>query len=112
VVLASRAGTEGVPGFEAADERMGHVASGPLLPLAGTPVVPNTASIRLRDRATVTAELSVIDADGQPGTVVLEPFHAIHDERYTVYWPSGEPRERWEELLKLDRAAVVQGRGR
>ena len=110
VVLASRAGTECVPGFEAADERMGHVASGPLLPLAGTPVVPNAASIRLRDRATVTAELSVIDADGQPGTVVLEPFHAIHDERYTVYWPSGEPRERWEELLKLDRAAVVQGK--
>ncbi|WP_461188435.1 beta-L-arabinofuranosidase domain-containing protein [Arthrobacter sp. Z4-13] len=109
VVLASRAGTEGVPGFEAADERMGHLASGPLLPLAGTPVVPNAAAIRLRDRATVTAELSVIDADGQPGTVVLEPFHAIHDERYTVYWPSGEPPERWEELLKLDRAAVVQG---
>ncbi len=39
VVLAARDGDDGVGSFEAPDERMGHVASGTLLPLAGTPVV-------------------------------------------------------------------------
>lgn len=108
LVLAARAGIEGVPAFEAADERMGHVASGELLPLAAVPVVPWTEAVRLRDPAAVTAELAVETADGQPGAVVLEPFHGIHDERYTVYWPAGDPVERRRELARLDLAADAQ----
>ncbi|MEW9870944.1 beta-L-arabinofuranosidase domain-containing protein [Arthrobacter sp. HS15c] len=45
VVLAARNGADGVPGFEAPDERMGHVASGPKTPLAGTPVVTAPAPL-------------------------------------------------------------------
>ena len=109
VVLAARAGSEGVPEFEAADERMGHVASGALLPLAETPVVADPDLIRLCDRAALSAELPVVDANGQRRTVVLEPFHRIHDERYTVYWPSGDVAQRRAELRALDAAAAVQG---
>lgn len=109
VVLAARAGSEGVPGFEAADERMGHVAAAALQPLANTPVVPDAASVRLLDRAALAAELPVADAGGNRGTVVLEPFSGIHDERYTVYWPVGDPARRHGELQDLDRDMAAQG---
>lgn len=112
VVLAARAGNDGVGSFEAPDERMGHVASGTLLPLAGTPVVAETdplEAVSLLDRAVPTAELSVLDADGTRRKVVLEPFAGIHDERYTVYWPTGPAGERFAELRALDDAAAAQG---
>ena len=97
VVLAARAGTYGVGSFEAPDERMGHVASGTLLPLAGTPVVAGAEpldAVVLRDRAAIRAELNAVDSDGTARTVLLEPFAGIHDERYTVYWPTGPAGER------------------
>ncbi|MDF2051870.1 beta-L-arabinofuranosidase domain-containing protein [Arthrobacter sp. Cr_A7] len=109
VVLAARAGSEGVPGFEARDERMAHVAAGELLPLAQTPVVPDGAAVRLLDRAALTVQLPVVDAAGKSGTVVLEPFSGIHDERYTVYWPAGDPAGRRAELRGLDQLAAAQG---
>ncbi|HJV99614.1 MAG TPA: beta-L-arabinofuranosidase domain-containing protein [Arthrobacter sp.] len=109
VVLAARNGACGVPGFEAPDERMGHVASGPKLPLAGTPVVaaPNPAdAVVLLDRKTLTAELTA-ELDGRQVSVPLEPFAGIHDERYTVYWPAGaSAAELTAELAALDAAAA------
>ena len=110
VVLAAREGLHGVSGFEAPDERMGHVAASGVLPLCGTPVVPDPGAVRLLDRPTLTAEVPVENSDGQPGTLVLEPFHAIHDERYTVYWPAGEPTARRGELHLLDEAASSRDR--
>jgi hypothetical protein len=112
VVLAARAGNDGVGSFEAPDERMGHVASGILLPLAGTPVVSETDpldAVSLRDRAALTAELNALDANGTPRKVILEPFAGIHDERYTVYWPTGPAGERFAELRTLDDATAAQG---
>jgi hypothetical protein len=109
VVLAARNGADGVPGFEAPDERMGHVASGPKTPLAGTPVVtaprPSDAVVLL-DRKTLSAELTA-ELNGRPVTVPLEPFAGIHDERYTAYWPTGASgAERTAQLLALDAAAA------
>ncbi|MEV7132311.1 beta-L-arabinofuranosidase domain-containing protein [Arthrobacter sp. NPDC093128] len=112
VVLAARAGDDGVGSFEAPDDRMGHVASGTLLPLAGTPVVAGPEpldAVVLRDRSAIIAELTAVDADGSVRTVLLEPFAGIHDERYTVYWPAGPARERLAELSALDEAAAAQG---
>ena len=109
VVLAARSGADGVPGFEAPDERMGHVACGPKTPLAGTPVVTalNPAdAVVLLDRKTLTAELTA-DLNGRQVSVRLEPFAGIHDERYTVYWPAGvSAAERTAELAALDAAAA------
>ncbi|MBT2534124.1 glycoside hydrolase family 127 protein [Arthrobacter sp. ISL-48] len=112
VVLASRGGSDGVPGFEAPDERMGHVASGPKLPLAQTPVVtaPNPAdAVVLLDRKTLTAELTAA-LDGDPLSIGLEPFAGIHGERYTVYWPTGtSDAERTAALRRLDELAASAG---
>ncbi|MDR7158422.1 beta-L-arabinofuranosidase domain-containing protein [Arthrobacter sp. BE255] len=109
VVLAARTGADGVPGFEAPDERMGHVAAGPKTPLAGTPVVtaPNPAdAVVLLDRTTLTAELTA-ELDGGVVTVPLEPFAGIHDERYTLYWPAGRSAaERTAGLAALDADAA------
>lgn len=108
VVLASRMGQEDVPGFEATDQRMGHVASGPLLPLIRTAVVSTPDpldAVSLTDRASLTATLTVESAEG-PRTLTLEPFAGIHDERYTVYWPMGPVTERLAALSALDLAAA------
>ncbi len=108
VVLAARNGTEGVPTFEAPDERMGHVASGLHLPLAHTPVVtaPNPASaVVLLEKETLTAQLSAT-LGNEPRTITLEPFSGIHGERYTVYWPTGVSAEqRQAELAAMDTEA-------
>lgn len=112
VVLAARAGVDGVGSFEAPDERMGHVPAGTLLPLAGTPVVaaPDPLNaVALSDRAAITAELTAVDADGGTRRVLLEPFAGIHDERYTVYWPTGPAGGRFAELRALDQATAAQG---
>jgi len=97
VVLAARAGTERLDGLRADDSRMGHIAHGPLLPLADTPIVSaGTAAHRRRDGR------YEVDAAGR--TLVLEPFAGIHDERYTVYWPvaDDDPASRRAELERLD----------
>jgi hypothetical protein len=112
IVLAARAGTTGVEGFEADDTRMGHVASGPLLPLSETPIVAAgnpLDSVSLTGRGSLTANLAAVAADGQPRTIQLEPFFGIHDERYTVYWPIGDHESRAGELRHLDREAAAQG---
>jgi DUF1680 family protein len=112
VVLAARNGADGVPRFEAPDERMGHVASGPTTPLAGTPVVtaPRPAdAVVLLDRKTLSGELTA-ELDGRPVKVPLEPFAGIHDERYTVYWPTGPSGPvRMAGLAALDAAAADGG---
>jgi hypothetical protein len=108
VVLAARNGADAVPGFEAPDERMGHVASGPTTPLAGTPVVTAprpTDAVVLLDRKSLSAELTA-ELDGDAVKVPLEPFAGIHDERYTIYWPTGTSgAERTAGLAILDAAA-------
>ncbi|MFJ6376107.1 beta-L-arabinofuranosidase domain-containing protein [Pseudarthrobacter oxydans] len=111
IVLAARAGAEGILSFEAADERTGHIASGPRLPLSGTTVVANPDPIKallLRDRTSITAQLTAIDAEGNVRGIVLEPFAGIHDARYTLYWPAGPTTERFAALQALDEAAAAQ----
>ena len=105
VVLAGRDGQGGVDGFEALEDRMGHVASGPQIPLSRTPVITATNpadAVVLSDRTNITAQLAAV-SEGVPVTVRLEPFAGIHDERYTLYWPTGaSARQRSAELATLD----------
>ncbi|MDQ0076735.1 beta-L-arabinofuranosidase domain-containing protein [Arthrobacter oryzae] len=112
VVLAAREGTAGMDAVDAPDERMGHVASARQDPLAGTPVVVSAdpaAAVELSDRAAVTAELTAV-RNGTTVRLKLEPFAGIHDERYTVYWPTGASAEmRTAELAATDAAADTRG---
>ncbi|GAA3401732.1 glycoside hydrolase family 127 protein [Pseudarthrobacter polychromogenes] len=109
VVLAAREGNAGIRSFEAPDERMGHVASGHQLALAHAPVVsaqePADAVVMV-SREALSAELTATQG-GSPVRVRLEPFAEIHDERYTVYWPTGPaPAVRAAELAAMDADAA------
>jgi DUF1680 family protein len=113
VVLAARSGDDALDGLLAGEQRMGHVAAGPVRPLAATPVVaaddPREAAA-LVGRAPLAVDLTVWPAgESTPATVRLEPFSAIHDERYTLYWPLGpDVAARRAELAALDRADTVE----
>ncbi|WP_158270304.1 glycoside hydrolase family 127 protein [Mycetocola zhujimingii] len=107
VVLAARTGAERLDGLVADGSRMGHVAAGPLEPLAATPVLATrdaedgTVNLRVVDREAL--RFAVGDADGQE--FELEPFFTVHDSRYVVYWPltsGASVAERRRELLALD----------
>lgn len=109
VVLAAREGNAGIESFEAPDERMGHVAGGCQVALAKTPVVSahNPAdAVVVTDREVLAAELTASQG-GSPVHVRLEPFAGIHDERYTVYWPTGPAAAvRTAELAAMDADAA------
>lgn len=109
VVLAAREGNAGVESFEAPDEHMGHVASGSQVALATASIVsahePADAVV-LANREGLAADL-MATRDGSPVRVRLEPFAGIHDERYTVYWPTGPaPELRAAELATMDEEAA------
>jgi hypothetical protein len=112
VVLAARDGADRLDGLLAGDERMGHIAHGPTRPLAATPVVgtddPLDAAV-LRTRSPLVVDLTVVPhGAGSRATVRLEPFAAIHDERYTVLWPVGADVEtRRAQLAAADAAASL-----
>ncbi|WP_249670821.1 beta-L-arabinofuranosidase domain-containing protein [Cellulomonas wangleii] len=86
VVLAVRGDADDLVGLRADDARMGHVAHGPLRPLAAAPLLVGSdedlaAALRPRGDGTF-----VLDR-GADGPVVLEPFPTLHDARYTIYLP-------------------------
>ena len=85
VVLAARGDGDGLVGLRGDDARWGHVAGGPLRPLADVPIVADAAA---GDLLTETAPLRYGCARPiRRADVELEPFAGIHDARYTVYWP-------------------------
>ncbi|MGA9119207.1 MAG: beta-L-arabinofuranosidase domain-containing protein [Bacteroidota bacterium] len=91
IVLAARAGTEGLAGLVADDSRWGQIASGKKLPIDKAPIIlaDNIAGITsdlkpVQDKPltfTATAFEMV-----NPMNVVFEPFYQIHDSRYMMYW--------------------------
>ncbi len=88
IVLAARGGIDGLVGLRGDDQRWGHVAGGPLRPLADVPMVTDAAA---SDLLTETAPLRYRLRTADPADdVELEPFAGIHDARYTVYWPVAE----------------------
>ncbi|MCM0638506.1 beta-L-arabinofuranosidase domain-containing protein [Cellulomonas wangsupingiae] len=87
VALAARGDADDLVGLRADDARMGHVAHGPLRPLAATPVLVGAdadlaAALRPADDGTFVLDRG----DGE--TLVLEPLHTLHDARYTLYFPA------------------------
>ncbi|MEU4385023.1 beta-L-arabinofuranosidase domain-containing protein [Promicromonospora sp. NPDC023805] len=111
VVLASRSGAGKLAGLVAGPDRMAHVAHGQLVPMRQSPIVaaePPESAVALVDEPTLTFELAVLrERSGElvPGTVLLEPFAAIHDERYTIYFPAdADPSRALSTLRTLDDA--------
>jgi DUF1680 family protein len=109
LVLASRDGAADIPRLIADDTRMGHIADGPKVPLDQTPIVtavrPENA-VTVVDRTTLTFRLDAW-RNGSRVSVLLVPFAGLHDERYTLLWPTGQdPAARAEELHRMDAASM------
>ncbi|MBO3087813.1 beta-L-arabinofuranosidase domain-containing protein [Cellulomonas dongxiuzhuiae] len=87
VALAARGDADDLDGLRADDARMGHVAHGPLRPLADAALLVGSdddlaAALRPGDDGAF-----VLDR-GVDHPLALEPLHTLHDARYTVYFPA------------------------
>lgn len=109
VVLGADLGHDGQDGMFADDSRMGHVASGPILPLQDMPVITGSADsllsyIELVDPAKLTFRLSHVYPEKYEG-MELVPFASLNECRYMVYWPVISPDELH---AKMKRTALRQ----
>ncbi len=121
IVLVSPAGTNDLTGLRANDSRMGHVASGPMVPLDRSPVlVANAEDLPGRIRPEAAAGplhfrlLDVAFPETREG-LPLVPFFRLHDSRYQMYWQlmtkenvaSRQERLATEERVKQAREAAT-----
>ncbi len=121
IVLASPAGTNSLTGLRADDSRMGHVASGPLMPLDQAPVlVASAAELSSYVKSDAAAGpmrfrlTDVVDPKATEGLPLL-PFFRLHDARYQMYWqlltreaiPSRQERLAANERMKQAREAAT-----
>lgn len=124
IVLAARTGQERLDGLVADDGRWGHIAHGPLVPLAETPIMKGSRQEierRLQTMRPVPGQplhYTVPGLWGQKANddLVLEPFFSLHDSRYAIYFLSltdqgyddmlRRIREDEEARLLLDRRTV------
>ncbi|WP_250444307.1 beta-L-arabinofuranosidase domain-containing protein, partial [Actinotalea sp. C106] len=109
LVLAARAGAEDLVGLVADDSRMGHIASGPLRPLADASVLVADTDDELARALRPHAErpLTFVLEGVSRYAVELEPLHRLHDTRYTMYFPvagteQGAAARRRAELAAVD----------
>lgn len=103
-ILALPGDTDDLDGLRADDSRLGHIAAGPLRPLAPTPV------LELADDGSLAGSSSF----DRPGHVTVQagdreldlvPFHSLHDRRYTLAFPlarPGDTAQRTAELAEID----------
>lgn len=91
VLLGAKTGANDLIGLLAGEERMGHVATGPLNSLTAAPVL-------VGDRASLADSVKLVNADSllfkingfynnaKFQALRLQPFYTIHDARYMMYW--------------------------
>lgn len=108
LVLAARTGTEDLAGLFADNSRMGHVAQGKQVPLRNMPIL----TTEIQDIPTLVKPitdkplhftLSGLRLGQENRTVELEPFYALHDARYAIYWPQATEGELIALQEKTDR---------
>ena len=103
IVLAAKLDTTDLKGLFADGSRMGHVASGRLVPLQDEPLLVGTIN-DLADKIkpvkgqplTFTASDLIYPAKYQD--LKLIPFYKLHDARYIIYWKHTE-KDKIEESL-------------
>ncbi|HYG22564.1 MAG TPA: glycoside hydrolase family 127 protein [Verrucomicrobiae bacterium] len=117
IVLASPSGTNDLAGLVANDSRMGHVASGPLIPLDRAPVLLASAREVPQHVKPVPAakelrfKLVDIVEPPAPGGLPLIPFFRLHDARYQMYWQLTTKQQlaaRREQLAAEERARAAR----
>ncbi len=117
IVLASPCGEKDMPNLYADGSRMGHVASGPMVPLDSVGVILSTAeelpSHVVPDPQAGPLHFRLLDVvePAAPEGVSLEPFFRLHDRRYQMYWQLTTEEglaERRERLAALARAKAAR----
>lgn len=96
IVMAARTSQEHLDGLISDDGRWAHIASGPLTPLAETPIMiggKSEIANKLQTMRPVAGKPLNYTADGlfddsKFGNLVFEPFFSLHDSRYAVYFLS------------------------
>lgn len=117
ILLGAKTGTQNLRRIVADDSRMGHIASGSLVPSFEAPYIIGTKE-EIQDK--LNKMKSIDDKPltyAIPGFVnpekykdlILEPFFRIHDSRYMIYWKFASSKEfecyqaaqKEEEIQKL-----------
>ncbi|MBR3285041.1 MAG: glycoside hydrolase family 127 protein, partial [Bacteroidales bacterium] len=117
IVLAAKTGTENLDGLIADDGRWAHIASGPLVPIAETPIMVGTREQieqKIFNMQPVPGKplhytVAGLFNDRKYDTLELEPFFYLHDSRYAIYFLS-LTREGFNEMLdeiRADEAAML-----
>ena len=90
ILLGAKTGTEDLKGLVADDGRWGHIAGGERLRVDQAPIIIENSVediarkiTPVKDKPfTFTASLNMQNK----ADIELEPFYAIHDSRYMIYW--------------------------
>ena len=117
IVLAARTGTENLDGLVSDDGRWAHIASGPLVPIAETPIMVGTReqieqkifNMQPVDGKPLHYTVAGLFNDRKWDSVELEPFFYLHDSRYAIYFLS-LTEEGFDDLLeeiKAEEAAML-----
>lgn len=117
IVLAAPSGTNNLAGLFANDSRMGHVASGPLVPLDRVPTLLTSASdLPLHVKPDAAAGplqfrlADVVEPASSKGLPLI-PFFRLHERRYQMYWQlttKGELAARRERVAAEERAKALR----
>lgn len=113
IVLAATSDSADTPGIRADSGRMSHVAAGAMVPLDKVPCLLTTAedlpSHIEPDPAAGPLHFRIRDVvePKTPSGLAIEPFFALHNVRYQMYWELTTPeglQQRKEKLAAEERA--------
>ncbi|MBS9522809.1 glycoside hydrolase family 127 protein [Litoribacter alkaliphilus] len=107
IVLAAKTGSDDLTGLFADDSRMGHNASGKLIPLAETEFFKPSLLEKMPEKSNEDFKFLIAEEQtyGNQQPIELIPFFQLHESRYQVYWPvveEGELDAFKENLLTID----------
>jgi hypothetical protein len=121
IVLAAPTTKEDLVGLRADDSRMGHIASGKLMPIDEAPLLVKSdkslaSSLKTVSAKTLAFKFSDNIYQDKYKSLQLIPFYKIHDSRYVIYWPyttvadlprlQAEMKLKEAEKMKLEAATV------
>ncbi|MBO9672458.1 MAG: glycoside hydrolase family 127 protein [Sphingobacteriaceae bacterium] len=108
IVLAAELDTLNQPNLTADGSRMGHIASGPLLPITDAPLVTgskNTLANEITPTGKNNLTFNAQNAIYQPRykSLKLVPFYTLAEKRYVIYFPysSAEALPERAKAIKL-----------
>jgi uncharacterized protein len=88
IVLAAKTSNDDLKGLFADDSRMGHVATGKMIPLELSPILKaENRPIPLKQENGLSFLLAANDFHHWENAIELVPFYTIHESRYQLYWP-------------------------